>query len=67
MIQTPSYTQIAISAIAKKLDDNHPEIRAKAAESLGKIGNNTAVDSLIHHLIIESDLATRQNIIQALG
>ncbi|MFM7714377.1 MAG: HEAT repeat domain-containing protein, partial [Microcystis sp.] len=50
MIQTPSYTQIAISAIAKKLDDNHPEIRAKAAESLGNIGHETAIPGLLKAL-----------------
>lgn len=67
MIQQLHLTQIAIDTLSQKLDDSISQIRAKAAESLGKIGDNTAVDTLNYHLTIESDLMARQNIIQALG
>jgi HEAT repeat protein len=39
MIKINEYTKIAVNSLSKKLDDNHPEIRAKAAESLGRIGS----------------------------
>ena len=50
MIKINEYTKIAISSLSKKLDDNHPEIRAKAAESLGRIGSETAIPGLLKAL-----------------
>jgi HEAT repeat protein len=52
---------------SNKPDDDFPQIRAKAAESLGKISDRIAVETLINHLLNETDLETRQTIIQSLG
>ena len=52
---------------SNKPDDDLPKIRAKAAESLGKIGDRIAVETLISHLLNETDLETRRTIIQSLG
>ena len=43
MIKINEYTKIVISSLSKKLDDNHPRIRAKAAFALGKIGSRYAL------------------------
>jgi HEAT repeat protein len=43
MIKINEYTKIAVSSLSKKLDDNHPRIRAKAAFALGKIGSRYAL------------------------
>ncbi len=50
MIKINEYTKIAVNSLSKKLDDNHPEIRAKAAESLGRIGSETAIPGLLKAL-----------------
>jgi HEAT repeat protein len=50
MIKINEYTKIAISSLSKKLDDNHPRIRAKAAESLGEIGLEEAIPGLLKAL-----------------
>ena len=67
MIQQLHHTQIAINAISKKLDDSVPEIRAKAAEALGKIGDMNVVGILVGHLQSENDINVKLNIIYALG
>jgi hypothetical protein len=38
MIQQLNPTQLIFHTLSHKLDDDLPQIRAKAAESLGKIG-----------------------------
>ncbi len=60
MIKINEYTKIAVSSLSKKLDDNHPEIRAKAAESLGKIGSETAIPGLLKALEDSDGFVRRQ-------
>jgi HEAT repeat protein len=60
-------TQMAINAIVEKLSDSIPEIRAKAAEALGKFGDINTVDTLINCLEIEKDINVRLSIIEALA
>ncbi|NCS22827.1 MAG: HEAT repeat domain-containing protein, partial [Microcystis aeruginosa G11-06] len=66
MIKINEYTKIAVSSLSKKLDDNHPEIRAKAAESLGKIGSETAIPGLLKALE-DSDEYVRRKAVEALA
>ncbi|MEB3310208.1 MAG: HEAT repeat domain-containing protein [Snowella sp.] len=67
MVQQLNPTQLVVHTLSNKLDDSSPQIRAKAAESLGKIGDRMATDTLLNHLHEETDLETRRTIIQALG
>ncbi|MEG3435998.1 HEAT repeat domain-containing protein [Pannus brasiliensis CCIBt3594] len=67
MIQQLPNTQIAIDTLSKKLNDSIPQIRAKAAEALGKIGAHRVADTLISHLQQENDSDVRLSIIRALG
>ena len=66
MIKINEYTKIAVNSLSKKLDDNHPEIRAKAAESLGRIGSETAIPGLLKALE-DSDGFVRIKAAEALG
>ena len=63
MIEQLHHTQMALKALSGKLNDSVPEIRAKAAEALGKIGDIAAVDTLVNHLLSESDLKVQLNLI----
>ena len=47
MVQQLNNTQIAINTLLNKLNDSLPQIRAKAAEALGKIGNSSLADTLV--------------------
>jgi HEAT repeat protein len=67
MIQQLNPTQLIFDTLSHKLDDDLPQIRAKAAESLGKIGDRIAVETLINHLLNETDLETQRTIIKSLG
>ncbi|MEB3310210.1 MAG: hypothetical protein VKJ02_08250 [Snowella sp.] len=40
MVQQLNPTQLVVHTLSNKLDDSNPQIPAKAAESLGKIGDN---------------------------
>ncbi len=53
MITNNQYTQMAIEALSDKLNDSIPEIRAKAAESLGKMGDGVPISALINRLSFE--------------
>ncbi|GCA74831.1 hypothetical protein MiTe_01657 [Microcystis aeruginosa NIES-2520] len=64
MVQQLNNTQIAINTLLNKLNDSLPQIRAKAAEALGKIGNSSLADTLVSHLIGENDLNVRLNLIR---
>ncbi len=66
MIKINEYTKIAVNSLSKKLDDNHPEIRAKAAESLGRIGSETAIPGLLKALK-DSNKYVRSQAAEALG
>jgi HEAT repeat protein len=60
-------TQMAIDAIVEKLSDPVPEIRAKAAEVLGKFKDINIVDKLISCLEIEKNTDVKLSIIETLG
>ena len=50
MIQQLNPTQLIFHTLSHKLDDDLPQIRAKAAESLGKIGTEKALSYLLQSL-----------------
>jgi HEAT repeat protein len=66
MIKINEYAKIVISSLSKKLDDNHPRIRAKAAFALAKIGTETAIPGLLKALE-DSNEFVRWNAAFALG
>jgi HEAT repeat protein len=58
---------MAIEALSDKLNDSIPEIRAKAAESLGKMGDSVPISALINRLLVEENQQVRLNLIETLG
>ena len=59
-------TQTIINALSTQIGDQNPDIRAKAAETLGKVGGESELQILIDHINNEN-AGVRLNIIQALG
>jgi len=65
--QPIDYHQMVLDTIANALtSDPHPAVRAKAAESLGKLGDQ-AVTPLLLAALADSNLAVQCSAIQALG
>jgi HEAT repeat protein len=67
MQQPTDYRQMVLDTIANALtSDPSPEVRAKAAESLGKLGDKAATPSLLTALA-DSNLTVQCSAIKALG
>ena len=67
MAQPNNYRQIVLDTIAHALtSDPNPEVRAKAAESLGKLGD-AAVTPLLMAALADSNPSVQCSVIQALG
>lgn len=67
MQQTTDYRQMVLDTIAHALtNDPNPEVRAKAAESLGKLGDQ-AVTPVLLAALSDSNLVVQCSAIQALG
>jgi HEAT repeat protein len=67
MSQPTDYRQMVLDTIALALtSDPNSEVRAKAAESLGKLGDQ-AVTPLLLAALADSNLAVQCSAIQALG
>jgi 2C-methyl-D-erythritol 2,4-cyclodiphosphate synthase len=64
---SPEYRKIVINALCSTLrDDANPQIRAKAAESLGKIGYEEAIPALCNAWLQDEDINVRFKAVDAL-
>ncbi|WP_228041159.1 HEAT repeat domain-containing protein [Nodosilinea sp. LEGE 07088] len=67
MVQPTDYRQMVLDTITHALtSDPNPEVRAKAAESLGKLGDQSTTPLLLASLA-DPNLAVQCSAIQALG
>ncbi len=67
MEQLTDYRQMVLDTITNALaSDPNPEVRAKAAESLGKLGE-VAVTPLLLNALSDSNPTVQCSVIQALG
>ncbi|MCE9535271.1 MAG: HEAT repeat domain-containing protein [Nitrospirae bacterium] len=62
----PPSKERAVSLLLELLDDERPEMRRMAAESLGKIGDRGSIDSILP-LVQDPDEAVRQASVTAMG
>lgn len=64
---SPEYRKIVINALCSTLlDDANPQIRAKAAESLGQIGYEEAIPTLCKAWLQDEDINVRFQAVDAL-
>lgn len=60
MTISPEYRRMAVDALCKTLlEDVNPKIRAKAAESLGKLGSEDGIPALCQAWLQDSDINVR--------
>ncbi|MEG4958759.1 MULTISPECIES: HEAT repeat domain-containing protein [unclassified Microcoleus] len=66
MIQNPAYYQMVLETLCTALEDARPALRAKGAESLGKIGD-VAIAPILVKAFKDTSPEVRSSVIQALG